>query len=56
MFLTKEQFGGIVRLAVGVVAGWAIAQHWGDAAIWAEITTGAVVIGTAAWSAFTNRK
>lgn len=53
---TKEQFGGILRLALGVLSGYAIAQHWGDASVWAEITSGVVVAGTAVWSAWTNKK
>ena len=53
--LNGEQVGGLLRLVIVGLSGWAIAKGYGDAALWTSIAGGAAIVGAGVWSLFTNK-
>lgn len=51
----NDQLTGILRALLSAAGGFVLAKGWVSAEMWAWITGGALTIGPAVWSWFTNR-
>ncbi len=53
--MSSDQITGIIRAILAAAGGFVLAKGWVNAETWAWITGGALTIGPAIWSLWTNR-
>ncbi len=51
--MNSDQIGGIIRAAMAIFAGWAVAHGFTEAT-WLATTGGVVAVATAIWSWYSN--